>query len=543
VSAEAEALRQELARKEAELDALRRISEAIGSAFASKEMLLGIAEIGESVTDTDVCEIYLTGPDGDELILRASTENQDLVDKVRIRVGEGITGMVAQTRSPVGISRKAHLDPRSKYFPTLHEEEYESFLSVPLVVRDRVIGVINVRTRTPHDYTPEQEMLLASVANQVAGSWERLDRVIKLEHQASQYRALAHVSQTITSSAYLEEVLQLLVSEVARHLNYKVCTIRLLDQESDELVLHASQSTSRAYLSKPSIKVGESVAGVAVKENRPVTVTDVQTSGQYLFPEIAKEQGLRSLVCVPLPLAGQALGVLSCYTGSRHEFTADEIRTLETLAGQAAIAISHARLSARNTLMQEMHHRVKNNLQQVASLLRMQMRHAGDPVLDKYLGESLNRIEAIATVHDLLSHGDLEAVRLRTVADAVVKHLLGGLVGPDCSVAYELVGDDILLPMNQANHVALVINELVQNAIQHGFAGRATGTLLLEITVDDERVQVAVANDGAHLPDDLTRGMGLQICEQLIRGGLGGVFDIQRGDLTRAEFSFVRGPS
>ena len=540
-------LRQELARKEAELDAMRRISEATGSAFGSQEMLQGLAEIGRSVTDTDVCEIYLLTEDENELVLRASTENQPLIERVRIRVGEGITGRVALERKPVGISRRAYSDPRAKYYAILHEEEFESFLAVPLEVREKVIGVITVRTRAPHEYSREEEMLLASVAGQVAGAVEHLDRMTRLEHQASQFRALAQVSRMITSSAYLEEILQLLVSEIARHLSYKVVTIRLLNEDTQELVLHASQSTSRAYLNKPSIRVGQSIAGLAVKENRTITLADVQASDQYLFPEIAKEQGVRALMCVPLTVAGKALGVLSCYTGSNREFTQDEIRTLETLAGQAAIAVSHARLTARNTLMQEMHHRVKNNLQQIASLLRMQLRQAGDAVLSEHLHESLNRIQAIAAVHDLLSRDDLEFVHLRKVAEAIMRHLLQSYAPPDCRIDWEIVGDDILLPMNQANHVALVLNELLQNAIQHGIGSRDEGRIEIEIAVQDERISVTVRNDGEPLPEGFdpskARGLGLQIVENLIRSGLAGRFSLRRCKMTEAEFSFQRGPS
>lgn len=540
-------LRQELVRKEAELDAMRRISEATGSAFGSHEMLQGLAEIGRSVTDTDVCEIYLLSEDESELVLRASTENQPLIERVRIRVGEGITGRVALERRPVGISRRAYSDPRTKYYAILHEEEFESFLAVPLEVREKVIGVITVRTRAPHEYSREEEMLLASVAGQVAGAVEHLDRMTRLEHQASQFRALAQVSRMITSSAYLEEILQLLVSEIARHLNYKVVTIRLLNEDTQELVLHASQSTSRAYLNKPSIRVGQSIAGLAVKENRTVTLADVQTSDKYLFPEIAKEQGVRSLICVPLTVAGKALGVLSCYTGSNHEFTQDEIRTLETLAGQAAIAVSHARLTARNTLMQEMHHRVKNNLQQIASLLRMQLRQVSDDRLSEHLHESLNRIQAIAAVHDLLSRDDLEFVHIRKIAEAIIQHLLQSYAPTGCRIDWEVEGDDILLPMNQANHVALVLNELVQNALQHGISSRSEGRIEVAIAVQDERVSVTVRNDGEPLPDGFdgskASGLGLQIVENLIRSGLAGRFSLRRAEMTEAEFSFQRGPS
>jgi two-component sensor histidine kinase len=540
-------LQRELSRKNAELEALRRIGEATGSAFGSREMLQAMAEVGRRVTGTDLCEIYLATHDGKELVLRASTENQDLIGKVSIGVGEGITGLVAQERRSVGVSRKAYKDPRAKYYPLLREEDYESFLAVPLVVRDRVIGVITVRTHEPHQYRPDQEMLLASVAGQVAGSLRHLDHVTRLEHQVSQFRALADLSRRITSAAYLEEVLQLLVSETAQRLNYRLCTLRLLDEESQELILRASHCSSRAYVHKPSIRLGQSVAGVAVKENRTVTVVDVQTSKQYMYPEVARKEGVRSLICVPLRVADHVIGVFSCYTDHPHEFTPDEIRTLETLAGQAAIAVSHARLTARDTLMQEMHHRVKNNLQQVVSLLRMQLRHAGDKSLDEHLNECLNRIQAMASVHDLLSRDDLEHVRLRSIQEAITQHLIQGFAPPRLQVRAQFIGDDILLPMNQANHIALVLNELVQNAIQHGFAGRGSGRIEIETVVDGEDIRVAVRNDGEPLPEGFALSkqttMGLQICTSLVRSGLGGKFTMTRGEMTEAAFSFVRGPS
>ncbi len=540
-----EELRLQLARREAELEAMRRVNEAMGSAFGSQEMLQGIAEIGRQVTDTDVCEIYLIPENGEELVLKASTENQDLIDKVSVKIGEGITGMVALERQPVGVNQDAYKDPRSKYVPILHEEDYESFLAVPLLVRDKLLGVITVRTTEPHDYSPEEEMLLAGVAGQVSGTIETMSRLSELEHQAVQYRTLAHVGRMLSSTAYLEEILQLLVSETSRQMNYRVCTLRLLDEESQELLLHASIATSRAYLNKPSIKLGESVAGVAVKENRTVTVEDVQSSPDYLFPEIAREQGLRSLICVPLTLAGKALGVLSCYKGQRHNFTRDEIRTLETIAGQAAIAVSHARLSARDTLMQEMHHRVKNNLQQIASLLRMSMQHSEQKPLEEHLAESLNRIQAIATVHDLLSRDDLEFVRLKAVAEAILMNLIQGFAPPDCHIRVAIEGEDVRLPMNQANHVALVLNELAQNAIEHGFIGGGEYVIEISIGVQQDHVEIQVRNNGRPLPDgfDLasSKGMGLSICESIVRSGLAGKFAITQADMTVAVFTFHRG--
>src|SRR6185369_10030999 len=145
-------------------------------------------------------------------------------------------------------------------------------------------------------------------------------------------------------------------------------------------------------------------------------------------------------VCVPLTLQGRPVGVLSCYTSEVRDFQPDEIKALETLAKTAAISIEHAKLQVRNTLMQEMHHRVKNNLQQVASLLRLQMRHSNYKSLEEALNDSLGRILAIASVHDLLSREDLDHVGIRSVADTLVHHQQSSLMLPDRFIKFEVRG-------------------------------------------------------------------------------------------------------
>ena len=203
----------------------------------------------------------------------------------------------------------------------------------------------------------------------------------------------------------------MLVNLTAQQFNYRVCTVRLLDESRGELVLRATQAPAKAYQRKRAIKLGESIAGRAIDENKPQIVRDVQDSVDYIGHDLAVEQGLRSMICIPLMLQDRPVGVLSCYTSELHEFGPDEIKALETLAKQAAFSIEHAKLQVRSTLMQEMHHRVKNNLQQIASLLRLQMRMSRYTSLEEALNDTLSRILAIATVHDLLSRDDLDPCR------------------------------------------------------------------------------------------------------------------------------------
>ncbi|MBL8066442.1 MAG: GAF domain-containing protein, partial [Chthonomonadaceae bacterium] len=323
--------------------------------------------------------------------------------------------------------------------------------------------------------------------------------------------------------------LQHLVNITARRFNYRVVSLRLLDDTKESLILRAAYSHHRAYPRRPVIRLGESIAGKVIQRQKPIVVLDVQTEPEFIGHDLAIEQGLRSMVCVPLRLYDAAVGVMSCYTGEIREFPADEVATLVTMAKQAAVAIEHAKSQVKHTLLQEMHHRVKNNLQQVASLLRLQARQSHYKTLDEALNDSLSRIEAIAAVHDLLGREDLDHVGLRTLTETLVMHQAQSLVRPDRKIEFSVRGQDVNLPTNQATQVALVVNELIQNAVTHGFQSKTTGDIHVTIEESDETVQLWVSNNGDPLPSEGARlkgRLGLSIIEGLTRS-LGGSFQLE----------------
>jgi two-component sensor histidine kinase len=285
-------------------------------------------------------------------------------------------------------------------------------------------------------------------------------------------------------------------------------------------VLRATQATIKAYQKKRAIKIGESIAGRALEENRPIIVRDVQTDSEYIGHDLAVEQGLRSMICVPLSIMDKPVGVLSCYTEDVRDFASDEIKALETLAQQAALAIENAKLQVRDTLMQEMHHRVKNNLQQVASLLRLQLRAANYKTLEEALNDVLTRILAIAAVHDLLSREDLDRVGIKTIAESLVHTQQSSLILPNKEVEFSIRGDDFKLEMNQATQIAMVMNELISNAVEHGFAVANKGEIHISIEEKDNDICLWVSNSGDKLPENFdplkTTSLGLQIVESLL---------------------------
>lgn len=528
-------LEHKLADREAEIEALRKISEATGSAFASEAMLQSIAEIAMRITETEVCHIFLFDETREELVLRAATgDDARFINEIRLKPGEGITGWVAKERRPVAVARAAYKDPRFKLYPALNEQQYESMLAVPLVVNNEVIGVISVRTRKPKEYQQDQIRLLSGIASHLAGALNQLSRIEQLERTATQVATLSEISRTLTGNLYLEEVLQLLVHITAQTLGYKIVTVMLLDEEKGELMLKATQAESEEYRKKPPLRIGESIAGRAVAENRVIVVPDVRAHPNYRFPDIAEREGLHSMVSVPLRVREQVIGVLNCYTDRPHLFTDEELRTLEAVASQAALAIDHAKLMVRSAILQEMHHRVKNNLQQIASLMRLQMHYSRYKTVEEVIQDSLSRILAIAQVHELLSREDLDMVSLRKIASSILHNTKQALVPPGKQIHSRVEGEDVLLPLQQATAVALILNELIQNAIEHGFKDRSEGEISVRVEFTNGHVLLEVANDGEPLPPEFdaarSNTLGVKIIDNLARGTLRGRFEISSAD-------------
>lgn len=175
----------------------------------------------------------------------------------------------------------------------------------------------------------------------------------KISETDQQIEALTKISKAISSDLYLEDILKLIVTVTAEVMNSRICSLMLLDEKGEKLIIRATQSISEEYNKKPPLKVGEGIAGKVVKENRPVAVLNVLEEEEYKYKDIAKKEGLVSLLCVPLSVKGKAIGVLNCYATIPHKFTPTEINVLTTVASQAAIAIENTELIVRTKVVQE----------------------------------------------------------------------------------------------------------------------------------------------------------------------------------------------
>jgi len=225
------------------------------------------------------------------------------------------------------------------------------------------------------------------------------------------------------------------------------------------------------------------------------------------------------------------------FTWATLNWVAREIRQRERAEGEA---------DALNAIMQEMHHRIKNNLQTVADLLSLEMSRNPRPEVHESLRDSITRIKSIAASHEMLSVESVGVTDITELSRRVVETTRRSMVRPDQQIQVRVTGPDVYLGSKQATAFAIVLNELVANAIEHGFRERATGNIEVELDWDGSDVWMRVQDDGAGLPPgfDLktSRGLGLQIARTLVEKDLRGRLALSRNtDGTAAWVLFQRG--
>src|SRR6476620_3877120 len=450
---------------------------AVNSTLDLEEVLGLVASKVAEALEADACFVYLYDERADELVLRAThgTSVEEMTRRPKLRPGEGITGSAAAERSPVMIASQAHLDPRFKGFSNLPEDEYESILAVPILARERLAGALNVRTREPREFTDGEVDLLLAIAAQVAQTIVHAQLYAEAQRRVRELEALARISEAVSESLYLEESLEEIV----------------------KTTMDAVGATGAALVLEDG--------GIARPEGRP---------GAFAAR-------------IPLRWKGRQIGELVCDRDT--DFTDDERAPLGSIAHHAAVALEHGRAVMRGVLAQEIHHRVKNNLQTVASLLRLQARAEEGVDPRKALDDSVNRILAIAAVHEVLTEQREEEVDLGELLERLRAMLVQG-IGAGKSVEAEL--ESVSLAGNRATALALVFSELFQNALEHG-----GDRVRIELSSRNGNAALTISDDGSDLAVEPS-GTGLSIVQALVRDELGGTFELRHEAGTRAEVVF-----
>ncbi len=541
---------------EASFDAIKKINSAANSSLDLRETTRLTAQAITDVMQVDECSVFILDEQSNRLVLHATCGmNPELIDKVSLAIGEGITGAAAELGKPIGV-RDAWNDPRFHFIPGLHEEKYRSILVVPIVLFtvNRLLGVLSMHSREYRDFTSVEIEFVETAAGQLAmAMWnarvhEQTDAM--LHRRIDELTTLQRTGQTITSSLDYREVLDSIAHNAAAIIDADKAAIFELDEETQRLFIVAAYELGEPYV-QLTLAIGEGVMGTVFETRRPIIVANALDDPRLAVSrDLIHQEGYRSMLCVPLIARGNVLGGISVYSNEFHEFSLNELNLVQAFADQAAIAMENSRLyqetragvERNSLLLQELHHRVKNNLQTVASLLSLQARHTESNEAAVLLNLSAGRIAGMVAVHDLLSGRKLNVTTIFDVVQAIMEMVRADVSASGKNISLDVTGDSIEIGADKAMVIGMVVNELIWNAIRHAFGDREKGSISIKIEMDGIKARLTVSDNGAGLPAGFDAGrdggLGLDIIGQLATRDLAGAFDIRSDSGTVATVVF-----
>ena len=324
------------------LDLLYQVSNVIHSTLDSQEALQLIVSEAVRLMRASSGSVVLINPTTSFLEIHASHNLPAAANKLKLRLGEGLTGWVARHGKAVRIG-----DVTKDVRYVAARGGVVSELAVPLEVEGEIRGVINVDSDRRDAFSQEDQELLQELAVQATKVIQNTWLYEQLRLKVRLFESLSSVSRTINSTLNLDEALRAITGEACELMRARMCSLMMVDETRAWLDLRASFGAGDAYVKKPRLSTEESLLGVVVRRKKPLQVGNVQGDTRYQNVELARQEGLVSLLSVPLLFAGQSIGTLNVYTGRPYNFSNEEIRILSALAELSAIAIEKARLYER----------------------------------------------------------------------------------------------------------------------------------------------------------------------------------------------------
>ncbi len=318
---------------------LIEVADVLNTTLDLDTLLQRVAEVVKRVIDYEIFSILLLNERTQELRFRFQFGHlQEVAERIRVKVGEGVTGRAVKERRAILVD---DVNKETEYIEALPRVRSE--LAVPLINKNRVIGVMDLEARERGYFKEEHARLLSLIASRIAVSIENARLYTRIVKQASTLALLNEISRDLTSILNLDQLLKRIGDLLSKVIDYQMFSILLLDETRETLVHRFSVRFKESIQLKHDIPVGRGLVGAAAKEKRPILVPDVSRDPRY----IKANPETRSELCVPLIYKDEVIGVLDLEHTRRGYFNEDHVRTVSTLAAQVAIAIENARLYER----------------------------------------------------------------------------------------------------------------------------------------------------------------------------------------------------
>ncbi|HSB32544.1 MAG TPA: GAF domain-containing protein [Candidatus Sulfobium mesophilum] len=331
---------QSVSKEREYLNVFQTVTDAVSGTLNVGEVLDLIVRKIPEVLHLKGATIRLLNETGTELkLVAAHGLSEKYLNKGPVDTEENVR--TALNENPVAISDAA-TDPRIRYKKEAEEEGIKSMLTLPIIARGKVIGVLRLLTGYPRNFSPEEIDFAASLAKQCGTAIENA-RLYEGQHREIEYlKTIQEVSRAISSTLNVREVLDMIVKKIPLIMNTKAATIRLLDDSGNKLQLVASFGLSERYLSRGPVDAEENIS-VAL-EGSPLAIYDATTDPRISYRDAAKEEGIKSMLVVPIVVQGRIIGIMRLLTGEFRLFRQEEIEFAIALAEQGGIAIENAKM-------------------------------------------------------------------------------------------------------------------------------------------------------------------------------------------------------
>jgi len=317
------------------LDFMLEVASMVSQTLDLDQLLANIAEIVGRVLDYDLFAILLYSERSKTLRIRYSVGHRpEIVKNLQLALGEGITGSAAAAREPILVG-DVRSDPR--YLNA--QDAVRSELAVPMIVRQKVVGVLDVQSSRPDAYDKQDTALLRLIASRVGGAIENARLYRRTLRQKRTLELFVQLSREFSSILDLDELLRKIASTVREVIHYTAFSILLLDQERGVL-RHRSSMRLDQQVDLDNIPLGMGITGAAAQTRKVVRVKDTSKDPRY----IASHPDIRSEVAMPLIVQDRVVGVMDLESDRVGFFTEEHVRTLSLLVPQIASAVENARL-------------------------------------------------------------------------------------------------------------------------------------------------------------------------------------------------------
>jgi phosphoserine phosphatase RsbU/P len=318
---------------------LIEVADVLNTTLDLDTLLQRVAEVVKRVIDYEIFSILLLNERAQELRFRFQIGHlPEVAERIRVKVGEGVTGRAVQERTAILVDDVSKDTDYIEAVPRVRSE-----LAVPLINKNRVIGVIDLEARERGYFKEEHARLLTLIASRIAVSIENARLYTRIVKQAGTLSLLNEISRDLTSILNVDQLLKRIGDLLLKVIDYHMFSILLLDATKQKLVHRFSVRFKENVHIKHDIPVGRGLVGAAAQSKKPVLAPDVARDPRY----IKANPETRSELCVPLIYKDEVIGVLDLEHTRRGYFTEDHLRTVSTLAAQVAIAIENATLYER----------------------------------------------------------------------------------------------------------------------------------------------------------------------------------------------------